>query len=119
MKHKLNEEEYNEVIKLGVCNDEQQASEIVYRLQDEGIESYNEGNAVYISVEQDRNNPHYVDDVKEYAMNMFKQACGASNKMKLACSKKNTVKLTESKLKQIIKEAVINELKSIKNNKNR
>lgn len=119
MKRRLNEEEYNEIIKLGVCSNEQQASEIIYKLQDEGIESYNEGNVVFISVEQDRNDPHYVDDVKEYAMHIFKQTCGASNKMKLACSKKNTVKLTESKLKQIIKEAVINELKTIKNNKNR
>lgn len=119
MKRRLNEEEYNEIIKLGVCNNEQQASEIIYKLQDEGIDSYNEGNIVFISVEQDRNDPHYIDDVKEYAMRIFKETCGASNKMKLACSKKNTVKLTESKLKQIIKEAVINELKSIKNNKNR
>ena len=113
MRRKLNEEEYNEVIKLGACANEQQASEIIYKLQGEGIESYNEGNVVFISVEQDRNDPHYVDDVKEYAMNMFNQLCGNMGKMKLACSKKKTVKLTESKLKNMIKEAVRNALKEL------
>lgn len=107
MKHKLNEEEYNEIIKLGVCNDEQQASEIVYRLQDEGIESYNENNIIFISIEQDRNNPHYVDDVKNYAMSIFNDCCKSTNQqMKLACSKRKTMKLTESKLKNLIKESV-------------
>ena len=107
MKHKLNEEEYNEVIKLGVCNDEQQASEIVYRLQDEGIESYNEGNVVCISIEQDRNDPHYVDDVKNYAMSIFNEMCKNDNqRMRIACSKHKTLKLTESKLKSLIKESV-------------
>ena len=106
MRHKLNEEEYNQVIKLGACGNEHEALDLVYNLKNEGIDSYNEGNVVYISVKQDRNNPHYVDDVKEYAMNMFKQACGNMGKMKLACSKRKTMKLTESKLKNLIKESV-------------
>ncbi len=106
MRHKLNEEEYNQVIKLGACGDEHEALDLVYNLKNEGIDSYNEGDVVYISVEQDRNNPHYVDDVKEYAMSMFKQACGNMGKMKLVCSKRKTMKLTESKLKSLIKESV-------------
>ena len=113
MRRKLNEEEYNQVIKLGACGNKHEALDLVNNLKNEGIDSYNEGNVVYISVEQDRNNPHYVDDIKEYAMNMFKQSCGNMGKMKLACSKKKTVKLTESKLKNMIKEAVRNALKEI------
>ena len=110
MKRRLNEEEYNQVIKLGVCGNKHEALDIVNNLKNEGIDSYNEGNVVYISVEQDKNNPHYVDDVKEYAMNMFKQVCGNTNKMKLACSKQKNMKITESKLKKIIKEAVLDEI---------
>ena len=106
MKRKINEEEYNQVIKLGACGNKHEALELVNNLRNEGIDSYNEDNVVYISVEQDRNNPHYVDDVKEYAMNMFKQTCGNIGKMKLACSKRKTMKLTESKLKSLIKESV-------------
>ena len=95
MKRKINEEEYNQVIKLGACGNEHEALDIVYNLEHEGIESYNEGNVVYISVEQDRNNPHYIDDVKEYAMNIINNMRNTTNKMKLACSNKRNVKLTE------------------------
>lgn len=106
MKRKINEEEYNQVIKLGICDNENQALDIVYELQDNGIESYNKGNIVYISAEQDRNNPHYIDEIQEYAMNIFNKKCNTSNKMKLACSKQKNMKITETKLKSLIKESV-------------
>lgn len=118
MRHNLNEEEYNQVIKLGACGNEHEALDLVYNLKHEGIESYNKGNVVYISVEQDRNNPHYVDDVKEYAMDMFNQACGNMGKMKLACSKRKTIKLTESKLKSLIKESIEEVLNTMNVNAN-
>ena len=110
MKRRINEENYNEIIKLGVCNDKQQVTEIIGKLKEEGIDAYNEGPNVYIAVEKDNNNPHYIDDVKDFAMNMFNDVCGSMAKMKLACSKKKTKKLTESKLKEIIKEAVLDEI---------
>lgn len=113
MRRKLNEENYNQVIELGTCSDLDKVSEVIYRLKEEGIEAYNKGNKVIISVEQDRNNPHYVDDIREYAMNIFNNACRETGKMKLACSKNKTVKLTESKLKNMIKEAVHNALKEL------
>mgnify|MGYP007053719411 CR=1 FL=1 len=39
---RFTEEEYNQVIKLGACGNEHEALDIVYNLEHEGIESYNE-----------------------------------------------------------------------------
>lgn len=107
MKRKINEENYNEPIEIGVAQDNFQAKDIVTFLKKEGIDAYSEGNSVYILVERDRNNPHYVDDVKEYAIKIFNEFCGNDGQpMKLACSKQKNKKLTESKLRNIIKESV-------------
>ena len=109
-RRKLNEEEYNEIIKLGSAIDENQANEIAQELQKRNITAEAEGRDVIISVERDRLNPYYVDDVKEYAMEIFNDICGSANKMKLACSKQKNMKITESKLKKLIKEAVLDEI---------
>lgn len=107
MKRKINEENYNEQIKIGVAQDNFQAKSIVNMLKKEGINAYNKENIVFILVERDRNDPHYVDDVKQYAIKKFNEFCGNDGQpMKLACSKQKTMKLTESKLKSLIKESV-------------
>lgn len=107
MKRKINEENYNEQIEIGVAQDKFQAKAIVNMLRKEGIDAYSEGNSVFILVERDRNDPHYVDDIKQYAIEKFNEFCGDGKQpMKLACSKRKTIKLTESKLKSLIKESI-------------
>jgi hypothetical protein len=107
MKHKLNEEHYNQTIKIGVAQDEFQAKTIVDMLKKEGIDAYSEENNVFILVELDRNNPYYVDDVKEFAIAKFNEYCRNNKRpTKLACSKHRTINLTESKLRNLIKESV-------------
>lgn len=107
MKRKINEENYNEQIEIGVAQDKFQAKAIVNMLRKEGINAYSDGNSVFILVERDRNDPHYVDDIKQYAIEKFNEFCGDGKQpMKLACSKQKNMKITESKLKSLIKESV-------------
>lgn len=107
MKRKINEENYNEQIEIGVAQDKFQAKTIVNMLKKEGIDAYSDGNSVFILAERDSNNPHYVDDIKQYAIEKFNEFCGDSKQpMKLACSKQKNIKITESKLKSLIKESV-------------
>ena len=115
MKRKINEENYNEQIKIGVAQNNFQAKSIVNMLRKEGIDAYNKENIVFILVERDRNDPHYVDDVKQYAIKKFNEFCGNGEQpMKLACSKQKNKKLTESKLRNIIKESVRTALLNLK-----
>lgn len=107
MKRKINEENYNEQIEIGVTQDKFQAKAIVNMLRKEGIDAYSDGNSVFILAERDSNDPHYVDDIKQYAIEKFNEFCGDSKQpMKLACSKQKNMKITESKLKSLIKESV-------------
>jgi hypothetical protein len=69
----LNEEEYNEVVPIARAYDEDSAQEISMHLIRNGIESYAEDNIVYAMIEQDRNDPHYVDDVKKYAKKIARE----------------------------------------------
>ena len=111
MKRKINEENYNEQIEIGVAQDKFQAKAIVNMLRKEGIDAYSDGNSVFILIERDRNDLHYVDDVKQYAIEKFNEFCGdCKQPMKLACSKQKNMKITESKLKKLIKEAVLDEI---------
>ena len=59
----LNEEEYNQIVKIAKMESERCASEVVEELQSIGIDAFNQGNMVMACIEQDRNNPHYVDEV--------------------------------------------------------
>lgn len=112
MKRKINEENYNEQIEIGVAQDKFQAKAIVNMLKKEGIDAYSDGNSVFILAERDSNNPHYVDDIKQYAIEKFNEFCGYSKQpMKLACSKQKNMKITESKLRNLIKESVKKALK--------
>jgi hypothetical protein len=112
MKRKINEENYNEQIEIGVAQDKFQAKAIVNMLKKEGIDAYSDGNSVFILAERDSNNPHYVDDIKQYAIEKFNEFCGDSKQpMKLACSKQKNMKITESKLRNLIKESVKKALK--------
>jgi hypothetical protein len=112
MKRKINEENYNEQIEIGVAQDKFQAKAIVNMLKKEGIDAYSDGNSVFILAERDSNDPHYVDDIKQYAIEKFNEFCGDSKQpMKLACSKQKNMKITESKLRNLIKESVKKALK--------
>lgn len=111
MKRKINEENYNEQIEIGVAQDKFQAKDIVTFLKKEGIDAYSDGNTVFILAERDSNDPQYVDDIKQYAIKIFNEFCGNSQQpMKLACSKQKNMKITESKLKKLIKEAILDEI---------
>jgi SepF-like predicted cell division protein (DUF552 family) len=59
----LNEEEYNQIVKIARMESEHCALEVVEELQNIGVEAFKRGNIVMACIEQDRNNPHYVDDV--------------------------------------------------------
>ena len=59
----LKEEEYNEIHKIVTMFDNKAAEEVVEEINAEGIDAYAIDNTVYISMEQDRDDPHYVDDV--------------------------------------------------------
>ena len=59
----LNEEEYNQIVKIAKMESEYCALEVVEELQSMGIEAFNQGNMVMAYIEQDKYNPHYVDDV--------------------------------------------------------
>ena len=59
----LNEEEYNEIHKIACLFDEKAAIEIAETLNSEGIDAYAIKNSLYITVEQDKNDVRYVDDI--------------------------------------------------------
>ena len=59
----LNEEEYNQIVKIAKMENERCALEVVEELQSMGVEAFNQGNMVMAYIEQDRFNPYYVDDV--------------------------------------------------------
>ena len=59
----LNEEEYNQIVKIAKMESEYCALEVVEELQSMGVEAFNQGNIVMAYIEQDKYNPHYVDDV--------------------------------------------------------
>jgi SepF-like predicted cell division protein (DUF552 family) len=59
----LNEEEYNQIVKIARMESEHCALEVVEELQNIGVEAFKQGNIVMACIEQDRNNPHYADDV--------------------------------------------------------
>ena len=59
----LNEEEYNQIVKIAKMESEYCALEVVEELQSMGIEAFNQGNMVMAYIEQDKYNPYYVDDV--------------------------------------------------------
>ena len=59
----LNEEEYNQIVKIAKMESEHCALEVVEELRSMGVEAFNQGNMVMVRIEQDRNDPYYVDDV--------------------------------------------------------
>lgn len=59
----LNEEEYNQIVKIAKMESEHCALEVVEELQNIGVEAFNQGNMVMAYIEQNRNDPYYVDDV--------------------------------------------------------
>lgn len=61
----LNEEEYNQVCEIGDMGDIETAEEIADSINEKGIYAYNRSTIVYAVIEQDANDPHYVDDVVE------------------------------------------------------
>lgn len=59
----LNEEEYNQIVKIAKMESEHCALEVAEELQSMGVEAFNQGNMVMAYIEQDRFNPYYVEDV--------------------------------------------------------
>ena len=100
MKRILKEEEYNQIISLGKVQDNNKAKSICSKLYNMGIDCYLDNDELYIQVEQDRNDPHYVDDVYNMAKKIYDSY---ENRLKLACSKQ---KLTPNELNFILKECV-------------
>lgn len=107
---KLYEEEYNEVHKIGRAKTPEQAIKIVKKIRNIGIEAYNKGNDVIISVEQDRNDPHYVDDMIQMCRNIikpqpqqeFSQYKLAENETKWICSECIKILLGESAVENVM-----------------
>lgn len=76
-KHKLeegalNEENYNEVIKVATLFDNKAAYEIAEELSAKGIDAYAKDNSLYVTIEQDMLYPYYVDEVVEFAKKLVK-----------------------------------------------
>jgi hypothetical protein len=59
----LKEEEYNEIRKIATFFDEKAANEVVEEIETMGIDAYAVGKTVYVLIERDKNDPHYVDDI--------------------------------------------------------
>ena len=59
----LNEEEYNQVCQIADVGSAELAEEIADAINETGVYAYNKSSIVYAVVEQDPNDPHYVDDV--------------------------------------------------------
>jgi hypothetical protein len=59
----LNEEEYNQICQIADVGSAELAEEIADAINETGIYAYNKSSIVYAVIEQDPNDPHYVDDV--------------------------------------------------------
>ena len=59
----LKEEEYNEIKRIATLFDEKAAEEVAEEINAIGVDAYVFNKTVYIVIEQDRNDSHYVDDV--------------------------------------------------------
>ena len=81
---RLHEEEYNQIVKIGRFGDKRKALIAVEKIKNLGVYAYSEGPEVFVSIEQDRNDPHYVDDVVSICRNMFKSNTNDFGKYKLA-----------------------------------
>ena len=104
MKKYLREEEYNQVINIGKIDNLVKANKLRQKLNIMGIDSYIDGNEFYISVEQDRNDPHYVDDIVNIARREYQNLnYGEQYKMAEGCSKsKKKSCLREEEYNQVI-----------------
>lgn len=109
MKRYLYEEEYNQIVKICSITDVKKIKKLKQRLDLMGIDSFIKNNEFYISVEQDRNDPHYVDDIvniarREYAKldndNLFHSFKLAENELKWVC---------HECVKKIMENSVIND----------
>lgn len=70
---KLNEEEYNQIVRVATMFDEKAAQEVSEELNAKGISAYFRGNVVYAEIEQDRLYPYYVDEVTEFARRVARE----------------------------------------------
>ena len=98
MKKYLCEEEYNQIISIGKIDNISNAKKLGKRLEMMGIDSYVDGDEFYISVEQDRNDPHYVDDIANIAKKEYNKLCGMSIP--------SSFKLAENEFKWICQECI-------------
>ena len=106
MKNILKEEEYNQIISLGTFDNPDIALAIQHKLYNMGIDTELKDNELLLSVEQDRNDPHYVDDVLNIAKNEIKKCLSQTKyneRQNLACSK---TRLTNNELNFILSECI-------------
>jgi hypothetical protein len=59
----LQEEEYNEIRKIATFFDEKAANEVMEEIESLGIDAYVVGKTLYVLIERDKDDPHYVDDI--------------------------------------------------------
>lgn len=97
MKKYLREEEYNQIVKIGTLQSPKQYRELEEKLYSMGIDTLLKGNEFYISVEQDRNDPHYVDDMVDLARKEYNNVVGLNF---------SSFKLAESELKWVFAECI-------------
>lgn len=121
MKKYLREEEYNQVINIGKIDNLAKANKLRQKLNMMGIDSYIDGNEFYISVEQDRNDPHYVDDIVNVARREYQNLnYGEQYKMAEGCSKsKKKSCLREEEYNQVISLGKVSNIETAKELKKR
>lgn len=97
MKKYLKEEEYNQIVKIGRLQSAKQYRELEERLYSMGIDALLKGDELYISVEQDRNDPHYIDDVVDLAKKEYNNVVGVNI---------SSFKLAENEIKWVFVECI-------------
>lgn len=100
MKKFLREEEYNQIIKIGEIFKPEHIEAIRERLDVMGIYFHIKNNELYIEVEQDRKDPHYVDDIIELVRNEY-------NDIVNSYDDETSFKLAESEVKWILNQCAI------------
>lgn len=99
MKRILHEEEYNQIVKIGKIYDKNIIKKLQHRLSVMGIDSHVDGDEVYITVEQDKNDPHYVDDIVDIAKKVLAKL--SDNGFSLS-----SFKLAENEFKWVCNECI-------------
>lgn len=111
MKRILHEEEYNQIVKIGKIYDKNIIKKLQHRLSVMGIDSHVDGDELFITVEQDRNDPHYVDDVASLARAEYNRVNGENNSLSHYSLAENEFRwICNECIKFLIEGATVNEV---------